>query len=56
MRSRRRRHDKAANDTKASANEVLNVMFKLAKARFGDAIKSFWFYDGDLIGLQPLAL
>jgi hypothetical protein len=48
MRSRPRRHDKSASDTKTSTNEVLSMMFKQAKAQFGDAVKSFWFYDGDL--------
>ena len=27
---------------------MLSMMFKQAKAQFGDAVKSFWFYDGDL--------
>jgi len=48
MRSQRRRHHKSANDTKASADRLLSAMFMQAKAQFGDAIKSFWFYDGDL--------
>ena len=29
-------------------DEVLDMMFTQAKARFGNALKSFWFYDGDL--------
>jgi hypothetical protein len=36
------------NDTKASADSLLSAMFMQAKAQFGDAIKSFWFYTGDL--------
>ncbi len=30
------------------ADEMLAKLFAQAKAQFGDAIKSFWFYDGDL--------
>jgi hypothetical protein len=48
MRSRPRRHKKSAGDANASASEVLNRIFTLAKAQFGDAVKSFWFYDDDL--------
>ena len=48
MKSRPRRHHKSADDTKAAADELLNTLFTQAKAQFGDAVKSFWFYDGDL--------
>lgn len=48
MRSRRRRHGRSISDPETSANEVLNSMFKQARAQFGDAVKSFWFYEGDL--------
>jgi hypothetical protein len=48
MPSRPRPNRKSASDTKASANELLSMMFTQAKAQFGDGIKSFWFYDGDL--------
>jgi len=48
MRSQRRRHNKPGDDTKASADKLLNAMFMQAKAQFGDAVKSFWFYEGDL--------
>ena len=48
MRSRPGRNNKSSRDTKASANEVLNMMFIQAKSQFGDAIKSSWFYEGDL--------
>ncbi len=27
---------------------MLGKLFAQAKAQFGDAVKSFWFYDGDL--------
>lgn len=48
MRSRSRRHNKSADDTKATVDKVLGAMFMQAKAQFGPAIKSFWFYEGDL--------
>ncbi|MCI0555313.1 MAG: hypothetical protein L0287_30570 [Anaerolineae bacterium] len=48
MKSRPIRHNKSADDSKAAADELLSAMFKQAKAQFGNAIKSFWFYDGDL--------
>lgn len=47
MRSRPRRHKKSDGDAKASADEVLGIMFKQAQAQFGDAVKSFWFYEDD---------
>lgn len=48
MPSRARRRGKSAEDPAQTANEMLSIMFRQAKAQFGDAIKSFWFYDGDL--------
>ena len=48
MRSKPRRPNTPARDTSASVNEVLDRMLKQAKAQFGDAVKSFWFYEGDL--------
>jgi len=48
MKSRPKRHNKPVDDSKAAADQVLNTFFKQAKAQFGDAVKSFWFYDGDL--------
>ncbi len=30
------------------ADELLSALFTQAKAQFGDAVQSFWFYDGDL--------
>ncbi len=48
MTSRSRRHNKPADDSKAAADQLLNTLFTRAKAQFGDAVKSFWFYDGDL--------
>jgi hypothetical protein len=48
MQSRSRRRNKPADDTKTAADELLNTLFRQAKAQFGDAVKSFWFYEGDL--------
>ena len=35
-------------DPKSAADELMKVMFEHGKAQFGSAVKSFWFYDGDL--------
>lgn len=32
----------------AHSNAVLAELFARSKAQFGNAVKSFWFYDGDL--------
>ena len=32
---------------KNHAEAMLDQLFKQAKAQFGDAIKGFWFYDGE---------
>jgi hypothetical protein len=48
MPSRPRRNKKSVRDTNTSAVEMLSIMFAQAKAEFGDTIKSFWFYEGDL--------
>ena len=45
---RSRQHNKPADNTKAEADKLLNLMFTQAKAQFGSAVKSFWFYEGDL--------
>jgi len=42
------RHNKSADDTKTEADKLLNILFTQAKAQFGDTVKSFWFYDGEL--------
>ena len=47
MTSRSRRARKPVDDSKAAADEMLSILFRQAKAQFGDAIQSFWFYDGD---------
>ena len=48
MSSRSRRYNRSENDSKAEADRILSLMFKQAKMQFGDAVKSFWFYEGDL--------
>jgi len=29
-------------------NQLMETFFKQAKAQFGSAVKTFWFYDGDI--------
>jgi hypothetical protein len=48
MTSRSRRGRRQADYSKVAADQILSTLFTQAKAQFGDAIKSFWFYDGDL--------
>ena len=48
MKSRPRRHSKSAGDIKSEADKLLNLMLTQGKAQFGEAVKSFWFYEGDL--------
>jgi len=47
MTSRSRRLKKPPNATQSEAEKILELMFAQGKAQFGDAMKSFWFYDGD---------
>ena len=47
MRSRRHTHNSADN-SKPEADRILSIMFTQAKAQFGDAVKSFWVYEGEL--------
>ena len=44
MPSRSRRHNKPADYTRSEADKLLNLLFTRAKAQFGDAVKSYWFY------------
>lgn len=44
---RSQRHIKPAADNKTEAEKILELMYEQGKAQFGDAVKSFWFYDGD---------
>ena len=48
MTSRSRRHNRSADDSKVAADQMLEILFTQAKAQFGNAVKAFWFYDGDL--------
>ena len=34
-------------NTKDQPDAMLALLFRQAKAQFGDAVKGFWFYDGD---------
>jgi hypothetical protein len=44
----KRIHQSTSPDPKAAANELMKAMFEHGKRQFGSAVKSFWFYDGDL--------
>jgi hypothetical protein len=48
MRSKPFRHDKELDEGNTAADKLLNKLYMQAKAQFGAAIKSFWFYNGDL--------
>lgn len=36
------------DDSKSEAEKILELMYAQGKAQFGNAVKSFWFYSGDL--------
>ncbi len=42
------RQNKLSDENKAVIDELLSSLFAQAKAQFGDAVRFFWFYDGDL--------
>ena len=48
MKSKPSRPNKLPDENRAAIDEILSRLFAQAKAQFGNAIKSFWFYDGDL--------
>jgi len=48
MKSKPSGYRRTLDDGKSIADEILNAMFKQAKAQFGNAVKSFWFYEGEL--------
>jgi len=48
MKSRPFRRDKVLDEGTAAADKLLNKLYMQAKAQFGAAIKSFWFYAGYL--------
>lgn len=47
MSSKRSRQKKSSNPNRAS-KDILQIMYAQGKAQFGDAMKGFWLYDGDL--------
>jgi hypothetical protein len=47
MKPKSYRRNKESDKSKAAADELMNMLFKQAKAQFGPAIKAFWFHDGD---------
>jgi len=42
-----KRHNQSADHSKSEAEKILELMYMQGKAQFGDAVKSFWFYNGD---------
>jgi len=48
MKSNPTHHNKSSDENRAVIDEILGKLYTQAKAQFGNAIKSFWFYDGDL--------
>ncbi|MDO9303686.1 MAG: hypothetical protein Q7T89_20030 [Anaerolineales bacterium] len=48
MKSKSSRRGKALDEGKGFADDILNIMFKQAKAQFGNAVKSFWFYEDEM--------
>lgn len=45
MSAKRHNHQ---DDSKSEAEKILEMMYAQGKAQFGNAVKSFWFYDGEL--------
>lgn len=48
MSSKRNRQSKPSNSNSTAAEDVLKMMYEHGRAQFGDAMKGFWLYDGDL--------
>lgn len=48
MRPKSRQHHKPVDNIKAEADKLLSLMLAQGKAQFGNAVKSFWFYEDDL--------
>jgi len=48
MRAKRSRPDKSHNASQTAAEGIMDALYMQGKALYGDAVKSFWFYDGDL--------
>lgn len=43
-----RKHKKEPDDVKAAAEQMLEMMLAQGRRQWGNAVKSSWFYDGDL--------
>ena len=48
MRSKHTHRRKSFDENSDATEGIMNTLFTQAKTQFGNAIKSFWFYDGDL--------
>lgn len=48
MKKKSKRQDSTADTHKDAIRQLMEMFFQKAKAQFGDAIQSFWFYDGEL--------
>lgn len=48
MPSKRNRSSKPTDTNSTTAEGVLKLMYEQGKAQFGNAMKGFWVYDGDL--------
>jgi len=48
MSSKRSRHSKTPDKNSTTAEDVLKMMYAQGKAQFGEVMKGFWLYDGDL--------
>ncbi len=47
MKSNSAKPNRFSNENGAVSDETMERLFTQARAQFGNAIKSFWFYDGD---------
>lgn len=57
MRARSQRREKRPDSAQTAAEQMLEMLYRQAKARFGPAVQSFWFHDGDLCpgcGIRPI--
>lgn len=48
MISKRNRQSKISSSASNAAENILKAMYAQGKAQFGNAMKGFWLYDGDL--------
>jgi hypothetical protein len=48
MRSKRKSHSKPDGTHPTAVEDILKMMYMQGKAQFGEAVKGFWLYDGDL--------